>query len=141
MTGNMIVRHVTVNRSRTPQEMLDATRRVEYLDGDVVASMPRGKNDRVTIFLFQPGRDLDDDDVEKEYQLHHLIPVDPYSLAAVNESDRSFATKYQNGTHWKDESGRWCRIVFRRWDGEHRVSVGHHSGKWNNRTWFAGFRA
>ncbi|MHB1163003.1 MAG: hypothetical protein ACYCZZ_00515 [Minisyncoccota bacterium] len=136
---NMVIRRATVNRNRTPQKMLDATRRVKYLDNDVVAAMPRGEGESVRIFFFLVGRSISDDELEKEYRLRNLIPVDPYSLAAINENDRSFATKYQNATHWKDRYGRWCRIVFRRWDGEQRVSVGHLTGKYSELAWFAGF--
>src|SRR3989344_3677712 len=41
--AGVIVHHVTVDRSRTPQETLDATGCKQYTNPDVVETMPRGE--------------------------------------------------------------------------------------------------
>ena len=138
--SNMIIRHVRVNHTRTPQEALDATGRVQYKDRDVVATMPRGEDDEVEVHFFKLGRYVSDADLEKEYELRGLKPADPYSLAAVNEADPAFADEHPNGTHWKDANGKWCYIAFFRWDGERRVDFYRDDLDWFDVWWFAGLR-
>src|SRR3989344_7795647 len=55
LTG-MICRRVKVNRSRTPQEMLDATGRAQYTDKDVVAAMPKDGKDEEDVYFFKPDK-------------------------------------------------------------------------------------
>ena len=140
--SSMIVRHVKVNRNRTPQQVLDATGRKQYTDSKVVKAMPKGEGDETDVHFFKLGRYVSDADLEKEYELRGLKPADPYSLAAVNEADPAFADEYPNGTHWKDASGNWCYAVFNQWSGGERgVSVSRDVGNdWDDYWWFAGLR-
>lgn len=138
--SNMIVRTVKVNRARSPQEALDATGRKQYTDKSVVKTMPKGEGDETKVVFFKVGRSVSDDDLEKEYELRGLVPVDAHSLCAVNENDQAFADKHPNGTHWKDSSGNWCFAYFYRWDGERRVRVFRYDGGWGDGWWFAGVR-
>jgi hypothetical protein len=139
--SSMIVRHVKVNRNRTPQQVLDATGRKQYTDSKVVKAMPRGEDDETDVHFFKLGRYVSDADLEKEYELRGLKPADPYSLAAVNEADPAFADEYPNGTHWKDTSGNWCYAAFGRWsDDERYVSVYRNDCGWDGDWWFAGLR-
>jgi hypothetical protein len=139
--SSMIVRHVKVNRNRTPQQVLDATGRKQYTDSKVVKAMPRGEDDETDVHFFKLGRYVSDADLEKEYELRGLKPADPYSLAAVNEADPAFADEYPNGTHWKDTSGNWCYAAFDRWVGGGRdVRVSRDDGGWVGRWWGAGLR-
>lgn len=138
--SDLITRCVTVNRSQTPQAALAATGRKQYTNDEVVANMPRGEGDEVEVVFFKLGRWINDDELEKEYEIRGLVPSDPYSLAAVNEDDPDFANKRPNGTHWKDSSGKWCFIAFNRWGDGRYVFVDRIDNKWPGYWWFAGRR-
>lgn len=140
MLGNLIVRHVSVNRSRSAQEAIDATGRNKYLDDNVVATMPQGEGDEADVFFFKLARIASDEEVEKEYELRGYKPADPYALAAVNEADPSFADEHPNCTHWKDANGNWCYVAFNRWNDERDVYVFRHDFGWSDYWWFAGRR-
>jgi hypothetical protein len=141
--SNLIVRKVRVNRSRSPQEALDATTRVQYTDRKVVDAMSTGEGEEVEVVFFKPdlsernGR-ISDDDLEKEFELRGLKPADPVSVAAVNEADPAFADEKPHGTHWKDAKGNWCCAAFYRWRDGRDVCVCRYSRDWNDRWWFAG---
>ncbi|OGZ47247.1 MAG: hypothetical protein A3J54_01420 [Candidatus Ryanbacteria bacterium RIFCSPHIGHO2_02_FULL_45_13b] len=143
---NVITRRVRVNRSRTPQEVLEATGRAQYTDRKVVDAMPKGEEgDEVEVVFFKPDLSerngyISDDDLKKEFELRGLKPADPISLAAVNEADRAFADEHPNATHWKDADGRWCYAAFNRWFGERKVRVRRGGGGWDDSWWFAGVR-
>src|SRR3989344_207932 len=135
--SELIVRRVKVNRSRTPQETIKATGRNPYVDDTVVAAMPRGEGEEVDVYFFKVGHDISDAELEKQYELRGLIPADPYSQAAVNEQDPSFADDDPNGTHWQDANGNWCFAAFVRWRGGRGVSVRRCDGAWGGRWWLA----
>lgn len=138
--SDMIVRRVTVNRNRTPQDMLDATGRNQHTDKGVVKAMPRGTGDEVEVVFFKVGRYLSDADLEKEYDLRSLKPADLFSLGSVNEADPAFADDHPNGTHWQDANGKWCYAAFGRWGGERDVDVDRRGDDWGGGWWFAGVR-
>ena len=138
--SNMIVRRVTVNRNRTPQDMLDATGRNQYTDKGVVKAMPRGTGDEIEVVFFKVGRYLSDADLEKEYDLRGLKPTDPFSLCAVNEADPAFADEHPNGTHWQDVNGKWCYATFNRWYDDRVVNVYRNDNVWNDYWFFGGVR-
>ena len=138
--SDLIVRSVKVNRNRSAQEALKATGRTQYGDNDVIKDMPNAKSEEVEVFFFKLGRYVNDNDLDKEYELRGLKPSDPFSLSAVNEADPAFADEYPNGTHWKDKGGKWCCAVFYRGDSERRLRVGWHDVGWGDDWWFAGVR-
>lgn len=138
--SNLVVRRVKVDRSRTPQQILDATGRRQYTDPGVVKAMPRGEGEEAEVHFFRLGRYVSDDDLVQEFDLRGLKPTDPYSLAVVNEADPVFADNYPNDTHWKDSKGNWCYIAFDRWDGERIVLVLRTAKAWDDSWWFAGSR-
>lgn len=138
--SDMIVRRVRVDRSRRPQQALDATGRTQYTNDSVVRRMPRGEGEEVEVYLFPVRCDISDDDLEKEFALRSLKPVDPYTLAAVNESDPAFADSHPNATHWQDSDGKWCHAAFGRWGGVRNVYVNRHDNDWSDVWWFAGLR-
>jgi len=138
--SSMIVRHVKVDRSRTYQQVLDATKREQYTNSDVVASMPKGEGDEIDVYFFKLGRFISDDDLEKEYTLRGLKNADTYSQSAVNETDPAFADEHPNGTHWKDANGKWCFATFLRWYGRRSVSINRGGNGWDDNWWFAGLR-
>lgn len=138
--SNMIVRTVKVNRTQSPQEMLNATGRKQYANSDVVATIPRGEGEEKEVFFFKLDRYVSDDELEKEYELRGQKPADPYSLAKVNQDDPAFADTHPNGTHWKDESGNWNFSAFFRGSDERNVFVSRSSFEWDHYWWFAGVR-
>lgn len=143
--SNLIVRKVKVDRSRTPQEALEATGRVQYTDRSVVNSMPKGEGDEVELVFFKPDLSkcnglISDDDLEKEFELRGLKPADPISVSAVNEADSAFADEKPHGTHWKNSDGKWCYAAFGLWDDDRDVNVDRYDGVWGDSWWFAGLR-
>lgn len=138
--SNMIVRRTKVDRSLSPEAVLDATGRNKYTDKKVVKSMPKGEGDEVDVYFFKVSRFISDEDLEKEYALRGLVPADPYSQAAVNRDDPAFADEHPNGTHWKDADGKWCFFACFRWDGERCVHVDRRGSGWGDGWWFAGLR-
>lgn len=139
-TSNLIVRRASVDRSRTPRAVLDATGRKQYADRNVVAAMPKGEGEEVEVYFFKLGRYVSDADLDKEYELRELKPADPYSLAAVNEAHPAFADDHPNGTHWKDANGNWCDAYFFRWHGGRGLGVGRDGFDWDGFWFFAGLR-
>ena len=137
---DLVVRRVKVDRTRDPQEALDATGRKQYTDKSVVKAMPKGDGDEVEVCFFKLGRFVSDKDLEKEYALRALKAADPYSLAQVNADDPAFADEHPNGTHWQDASGDWCFAAFNRWSDEREVLVDRDDSDWVGRWWFAGLR-
>ena len=119
---------VKVNRQRSPQEALIATGRGSW-DDEIINNMPRGEGEEVDLVIFGTDwRDCwvnhTDEDVAREYEIRGLKPADPYSLSAYHEKNRSGDT----ATHWKDDEGRWCRMIFDDYDSEHDrwpLDIGH----------------
>ena len=138
--SNFIIRTVKVNRNRSAKEALKATGRNQYVTDSVVKNMPKAESDEVEVILFKIGRQISDNDLDKEYELRGLKPADPYSQAAVNEADPAFADEHPNGTHWKDADDKWCFATFRRWLGERIVDVDRVGDVWYGFWWFAGVR-
>lgn len=145
--SNVFIRRVIVDRTRSPQAALDATGRKQYVDRDVVETMPRGEGVGVEAVFFKPeaseyGQDgwISDDDLEKAFDFRGLKPIDPYSLGAINEADLAFADSHPNGTHWKDGKGKWCFATFVRWDGERDVYVDRSGSYWDGLWFFGGVR-
>ena len=138
--ANMIIRHVKIDRTRSPRQALEATGRRLYVNDAVVATMLHGTSDETDVYFFKPGRYLSDDELEKDYDAHGLKPASPYLLARINEDDSVFADEHPNGTHWKDADGKWCFASFGRWDDERSVNVVRHDSDWRGFWWFAGVR-
>lgn len=127
--SNLIVRRVKVNRTRTSQEMLDATGRTQYTNREVVDAMPKGEGEEVEVIFFKPAEweytrpnYMSDDDLEKALERRNLKP-DPRAQTAVNEEDKTFADTHPNGTHWKDAADKWNFAAFHLWDVEPEVRV------------------
>lgn len=140
--SNLLTRSVSVNRTRSAKEALKATGRNLYLNDSVADVMPNGTAKETEVVFFKLDRYIDDNDLEKEYELRGLTPVDPFSLAAVNEADPAFADTYPNGTHWKDAKDSWCFAAFDRggWSGSRYVRVSRFDDDWSDGWWFAGVR-
>src|SRR3989338_1785261 len=117
------IRTVAGDRSRTPQQALNATGRKQYTDRKVVYSMPRTKTEgieEVKVRFLKPRPEayengyMSDESLAAEYDYFGLKP-DPIAQTAVNEQDPAFADTHPNGCHWKDATGEYCFTTFRRW--------------------------
>ncbi len=137
--SGMIVRHVKVDRTRSPQAVLDATGRRQYTNKEVVDAIPWHGDEEVDVCFFKLDRSVSCDDLEKECELRGLRP-DPCAEAKVNEDDPTFADEHPNGCQWKDAKGNRCFATFYRNDDERSVLVGHGDGVWVDYWWFAGVR-
>jgi len=138
--SNVIVHCVKVDRTRTPQQVLDATGREQYTARDVVAGMPRGEGEEAEVVFFNLGRYVSDEGLRDEYTARGLKPADTYSLAKVNEDDASFADTHPNSTHWRDANGKRCFAAFHRRYGWRYVRVYRRDDGWHGDWWFAGLR-
>jgi len=137
--SNIIVRHVKIDRRSLPQQVIDASGRVQCTDQSVVNTMPRGEGEEADVYFFKVGRYIGDLDLEKEYELRGFKP-DPLAQAQVNINDSAFADGHPNGTHWQDGDGKWCFASFFRSIGERLVDVDRRGGGWGDRWWFGGVR-
>jgi hypothetical protein len=134
--SKMIVRRVRVDRTLTPQQAIDATGRTQYVNADVLATMPVGEGDWVDVYLFPLEKDTSPADVDKIIADRGLVP-DPRALAKVNQEDPEFAKDHRNGAQWRDSEGRACCAAFREWsDGGRSVDVGR-VGDWRG-GWLVG---
>ena len=128
--NDIIVRHVRVDRTRTPMEVINATGRNKYLDDEVVATMPKGKGDEVDVYFIPTKRFVPVKEVPAFLAQYGLVP-DPRAQAAVNEVDPTFADKYPNGTQWGDN----CYLAFNRWFDGRSVNCYRIGHGWND-NWF-----
>jgi hypothetical protein len=110
-----IIRHVRVNRTHTLQKAIESSCLREddgnKYDENVIKNIPRGKGEDVDVIFFRVNCeiDIDDNDLDEEYDRRGLKPADPYLLVALKEHYPSFIDKHSVCTHWKDE-GKWCRM-------------------------------
>jgi hypothetical protein len=139
--SEMIVRRVKVDRSRTPQQALDATDRRQYTDSEVVAQMPRCEGEEVDVYFFSLKEHRDVKDIDEMFEERGLKP-DPYAVAAVNEIDPAFSDSHPNGTQWKDNQGRHCFVTFFRWLDERRLHCRRFrlEHDWDDCWWLGGVR-
>lgn len=144
-----VVFKVKVDLTRSRQQALWAL--VGYFPDiirEVADAMPKGRRSEVEIVLFKPnlskyGGRIFDDSLEEEYRQRGLKPVDPFSLAALNEAEPTLALMKFHATHWKDRDGNWCHMALYLRDRENWVSIGHPSSIWRgwpDNMWFAGIR-
>lgn len=135
--SDMIVRHVKVDRTRTPQAVLDATKRRQYTSDASVQCMPTDGRDEDDVYFFKVSRFISDDELEKELALRGL-KRDPYAQAQVNIDDPAFADEHPNGTHWQDADGNWHFASFDRWGDERHVRVYRGVSEWGGYSFFGG---
>src|SRR3989344_4377756 len=138
MFSEMIVREVDVDYDIPPEEAIHATKRAEYSNNEVVATIPRdgkGKK-RVRVYFFPLRKLTSVKDVQKLLKQHGLKP-DPYAVAAVNKADLAFADIHPNGTQWVDSNGNHRCAIFHRWCGGRCVFVHRHE-PYLNAFWWVG---
>jgi len=135
--SKIIIRRVSVDRTRSAQEALDATGRKQYTDKKVVATMPKAMSSETEVHFvnfgeYVPARELKDRVDALGYRL-----ADPFTLAAFNEADPSFADEHPNGTQWKDKNGKFCYAIFYDWYDARWVYVDQGDDVWGGRWWVA----
>lgn len=134
--SSVIVRIRSIDRIRSPRAALEATGRHLQLTKDVVETMPRGEGNEAEIILFPLHVAMSNKKLVEYYG--HLVPADPYTLAAMNEADPAFADERPHATHWKEVKGHWCFAEFRCSRGRRSVSVDRIYGfGWDAFWWFA----
>lgn len=121
----IILRRVRVDRSRTPQQVVHATGRKQYVDKDILATMPQGEGDEVDVYFIPIKRFVPAKEVLAFLAQYGLVP-DPRAQAAVNETDPAFADEHPNGSQWSDN----CYLTFNHWSGERDVSCNRGDGVW-----------
>lgn len=131
--GKIIVRRVKVDRNRSPLEAIQATKRAQYLNQDVVNTMPKGEGDEVDVHFVPTERYVSAAEVPAFLAQYGLVP-DPRAQAAVNEEDPTFANEHPNGTQWGDN----CCLTFFRWRGERYVDCYRFDDAWHDRWWLSG---
>ncbi len=131
---------VKVDCSLTPQQVIAATGCKQYINRDVLATMPRGKGDEVELFFVKSDRIRTSSEVNDLLAKHGLVLAYPDDLAAFNAANPGFADDHPNATYWKDANGNCLYIAFHRWLGERDVNVNRNDDKWDYSWWFAGRR-
>ena len=134
--SEIIVRRVKVDRERTPQAVIDATKRKQYINSTVLAAMPKGEGDEVDVHFVPTKRYVPAAEVPAFLAQYGLVP-DPRAQAAVNEEDPAFADTYPNGSQWGDN----CCLAFDRWGGERSVHCSRVDDDWLGGWFLAGVPA
>ena len=139
----LVVRSWTSDRTRTSEQVIKETGRRQYVDANVVKTMPRGtgSHGQTTFFkldLSKRGGYISCADLGKEFALRALLPEYPDHLADINKADPVFADTHPNATQWQDADGNYCYAIFGRWVGERFVSVNRFGNDWRGSYWFAG---
>lgn len=138
-----IVHIVTVDRTRTPQQALDACGRKQYVTREVVDAMPHCEGGKAKMTYFKPDPSaykngvLTCDGLAAEYKKRKLKP-DPQAQIDDNAEKPEFADTTPNACQWVDEHGNYCYATFDRWLGVRDVDVYRGDDDWDDRWSFGG---
>ena len=106
-----------VDYTRTPEEVIRAIGgRVEYVDWNVAATMPRrrqGVLENVEVVFLRLDRYERMSEADRDYEELGLEP-DPYAQAAVNEQDSVFADEHPNCCLWASDDSFVSYLTFDR---------------------------
>lgn len=119
-----------------PQQALDATKRTQYVDKDVLDTWPETMGD---LEYFKLDKYITAKELEEEYEKRGLLPA-PFMMCAADGKDIVFDAKDCVATQWKDAKGNFCCLTFCRWFGERRVDCDRSYFVWRGPWWFAGVR-
>ena len=168
ITNGFTIPRMKVDRTRTPQEALNALKAMrQEIDPEVAVKMPGGNPQKETIvettnqqkisvdssfaetimrpntgegdmFHFFMAEGATDDEVTEKLALRGLRPADAYELCKINEINGDLAYRYPNTTIWKID-GVWCFIAFYVHLGQPYVKVAIHADKhWRPGYWVVG---
>jgi len=138
----MIVRIVEVDYDQKPEDAIYATNRSEYLNNEVVKTMPKNNNKgkrKVEVCFFPLRAYKTVNQVDEMLREHGLTP-DPYAICKVNQEDRDFSKTHPNGTQWQDKQGNHCYVTFYDWSGKPCVYCYRYEDDWSGRWWVGGVR-
>jgi len=138
--SEMVVRHVKVDRNRTRRSMIRALRtrgREEYVDGDVLETMPTQGMEEVDVYFFLGKKTMLVAELDREFESRLLVP-DPFAQMQANIDDPAFSDEHPNGVQWQDADGNYCYFVISRWRGGRGVTVNRDDQRWLGNAWFAG---
>lgn len=138
--SQIVRRTVAVDRSLSPQQAIVATGRRQFVTDDVLAAMPQGHGDTVTLEFVRLTKWMNDEVVEALLAEHGLVAADAFAVAAHNTADQDFALKHPCFTHWQDTNGKWCLAAFSGWGGGRYVYVHRDDDGWHDGWWVAGVR-
>lgn len=120
-----------------PQKALDSTKRTQYVDKDVVKTIPERQEG--TLEFFTLDKVVTDNELEKEYASRGLVPASPINICEYDMENREKMDQMKYvATHWQNDG--WCYATFRRWDDEPKVLVDRYDSRWRDYWWFAGLR-
>ena len=139
--GKTITRHVVVDRSLTPEQMINLTGRVKwFIDPEVLVEMPREGLSECAVEIFELDYDASVDQLDNEYESNSRAQ-DPYAVIQMMIDDPSLADERPIAVQWRDKRGRACYAIFdRHGDGERRVRVSWDDDGWDRNDRFAGSR-
>ena len=135
----MVVRHFKIDPTLTPAQMIKVLGHKEYVDGDVLATMPKHGADEGDFYLFPIKRDLPVTEYAAMLESHGLVPH-PRAQIQVNIDDLSLGDEHPNGVQWQDADGKFCCAVFDRWHDERGVGVHRYDSRWSSNWWLGGVR-
>lgn len=122
----------------TPQAALDATKRTQYANKDILATFPPATD--LPLEFFTLDKYVTESELDKEYESRGLAPASPFDLCTYDLANPDKMDEMQYvATQWKD-GANWNYAAFRRWDGERRVCVYRGGCRWRVHWWFAGVR-
>ena len=128
---------VDVDGSLTPEQALKACDRKEFVNQDVLSTMPRGKAGAIEIVFVKFGRYIKANSLVEELRQQGFALTDPFTLMAWNAVNREFADTHPNTTQWLDDAGKYCYAAFHRWYVKRHVLVRRGDDGWNDGWWFA----
>jgi hypothetical protein len=137
--SEMIVRHFKIDRTKSKKEMIHSLGRREYVENDVLATMPIEGPDEGDLYFFPAKRFIPVNELAREFEIRGLTPH-PLAQMQVNIDDPSFADDYPNGVQWQDSKKRFSYATFDRWGGGREVLVNSSGLDWDDRWWFGGVR-
>jgi len=113
---------ITVNRNLTHRQEIDSLRLRENIDTSLLNIFPEGgaKEERITLFHLRGN--VRNKELEIEYCARGLVPVDIYSIIALNKNYPRLAVEQQNATHWQGGNGKWYCAAF--------LSLGGETERW-----------
>lgn len=120
----------------TAQALLDSDTWSQYVTKEVVKNIP--VTPKVEIEFFNVGKYVTEQELETQYFIRGLKPVDPYNLILFNKENPDFCKDKPNGIHWQDNG--WCYAAFRRWNDGRGVDVHRGGSDWSGHWWFGGVR-
>lgn len=133
--SEMIVRPFKIDRTKTVEQMISALGRKEYVNHDVLATMPLEGPDEGEMYFFPVKQYIPVAEQPAELAKRGLVPH-PVAQIQVNIDNPSFADEHPNGVQWDGNA----YAAFGRWHGGRRVVVDRDDGDWDDSGWFAGVR-